>query len=85
MAGVMARSSNRSQRCMLNKVAMHILIALQRDVFQAGGNGNLAAKMLLQQLFVETLDRGQNGQLPLRIFTQCSVPRDRPPTKASPV
>jgi hypothetical protein len=41
--------------------------------------------MLLQQFLVETLDRGQDGQFPFWIFDQCSVPRDRPPTKASPV
>ena len=41
---------------------------LQRDGLQAGGNRDFASNGILQELLIEALHRGQDGQLPLWIL-----------------
>src|SRR5579863_7912284 len=47
---------------------LHAVVALQRDSFESGRDGNFSMDGFLQELLVEALDRRQNRQLPLRVF-----------------
>jgi hypothetical protein len=49
---------------------------LQRNGLQAGWNRNFAANGVLQELLIEALHRGQNGQLPFRILYHTFTPAD---------
>ena len=48
---------------------MHFAVAfLQGDGFQAGGNRDFASNGILQELLIEALHGGQDGQLPFWIL-----------------
>ena len=56
---------------------MHFAIALlQRDGLQAGWNRDFASNGILQQLLIEALHRGQDGQFPFRILYHTFTPAD---------
>ncbi len=56
---------------------MHLAVALlQRDGLQASRNRDFASNGILQELLIEALHRGQDGQLPFRILYHTFTPAD---------
>ena len=49
---------------------------LQRNGLQAGGNRDFASNGILQELLIEALHRGQDGQLPFWILYHTFTPAD---------